>query len=64
MLWNTRTCRYPYRILKLPLDLSTLTPEELKEREKAKIAAKARVYVEEEGIEDDDWDQDRYKDLL
>lgn len=57
-------CRDPYRIVTLPLDLSTLTPEELEAREKAKLAARARVYMEEEGLEEDNWDQDRYKDLL
>lgn len=57
-------CRDQYRIMTLPLDLSTLTPEELEEREKAKLAARSRVYVEEEGLEEDNWDQDRYSDLL
>ncbi len=47
----------------LPLDLSTLTPEQLAERERVKQAAKIRVYVEEE-IEDDEWDQQHYKNLL
>ena len=47
----------------MPLDLSTLTPEELERRRKAKLAAMARVYVEEEGIEEDHWDQDAYRDL-
>lgn len=48
----------------LPLDLNTLSAEELEAREKAKLAARSRVYVEEEGLEEDNWDQDRYKDLL
>ena len=56
--------RYPYRIMTLPLDLSTLTPEELERRDRAKLAAKKRVYVEEEGLEEEDWDQDRYRDLF
>lgn len=56
-------CRHPYRILTLPLDLSTLTPEELEAREKAKLAARSRVYVEEEGLEEDNWDEDRYRNL-
>ena len=48
----------------LPLDLSTLTPEELAEKTKVKVAAQARVYVEEELDEDEAWSQDRYRDLL
>ena len=56
--------RYPYRIMALPLDLSTLTPEELEQRNRARLAAKKRVYVEEEGLEEEEWDQDRYRDLL
>ncbi|XP_064386484.1 large ribosomal subunit protein mL55-like [Halichondria panicea] len=55
--------RYPHRMVTLPLDLSTLTPEQLAERERVKQAAKIRVYVEEE-IEDDEWDQQHYKNLL
>ena len=47
----------------MPLDLSTLTPEELEARRRAKLAAMARVYVEEEGLEEDSWDQDEYRDL-
>ncbi len=41
-----------------------MTPEELEQRERAKVAARKRVYVEEEGIEEEEWDQDRYRDLL
>lgn len=48
----------------LPLDLSTLTPEELEQRNRARLAAKKRVYVEEEGLEEEEWDQDRYRDLV
>ncbi len=47
----------------LPLDLSTLTAEQLAERERARQAAKTRVYVEEE-IEDNEWDQQQYRELL
>ncbi len=47
----------------MPLDLKTLTPEELAERRRAKLAAMARVYVEEEGVEEDAWNQDEYRDL-
>lgn len=54
--------RYPHQIITLPLDLSTLTPEQLAEREKAKAAGKARVYVEEKL--EDDWDQRQYTDLI
>jgi hypothetical protein len=46
------------------LDLSTLSPEELESRARKKLAAKKRVYKEEEGLEDEDWDQDQYRDLL
>jgi hypothetical protein len=45
------------------LDLSILTPQQLADREKAKQAATSRVYVEED-IDDDEWEQDRYKHLL
>ena len=58
------SCRYPHRIITLPLDLSTLSAEELERRERAKLAAKKRVYTEEEGLEEDKWDQDAYRDLL
>ena len=47
----------------LPLDLATLSAEELEARRRAKLAAMARVYVEEEGVEEDAWDQDEYRDL-
>ena len=57
------TCRFPHKIITLPLDLSTLSPEQLAEREKIKQAAKSRVYVEEEDLEDT-WEQDRYKHLI
>lgn len=57
-------CRYPYRIITLPLDLSTLSAEELEQRERARLAAKKRVYVEEEGLDEEEWDQDRYRDLV
>lgn len=56
--------RYPYRIATLPLDLSTLTPEERAERDKAKQLKAARLYVEEEGLDEDgEWSQDKYRDL-
>ena len=55
--------RFPHKIITLPLDLSTLTPQQLADREKAKQAAISRVYVEED-IDDDEWEQDRYKHLL
>ena len=58
--------RYPHQILTLPLDPSTLSPEEREERERARQRAreKQRVYVEEEGIEEDTWDQSQYKHLI
>ena len=55
--------RFPHKIITLPLDLSTLTPQQLADREKEKQAATSRVYVEED-IDDDEWEQDRYKHLL
>ena len=58
-------CRTPHRIVTLPLDLSTLTPEQLAERERVRQAAKARVYVEEEFEEEEEgWSHDQYRDLL
>ena len=56
------THRFPHKIVNLPLDLSTLSPEQLAEREKVKQAAKSRVYVEEDL--EDTWEQDRYKHLI
>ena len=49
-------------MITLPLDLNTLTPEQLAERERIKQAAKTRVYVEEEL--EDEWNQEQYRDLL
>lgn len=48
----------------LPLDLSKLSAEELEKRARTKLAAKKRVYVEEEGLAEEEWDQDQYRDLL
>ena len=49
----------------LPLDPSTLSEEEQLERERARRAAKERVYVEEEAdLEEDSWDQSHYRDLI
>lgn len=56
--------RTPHRIVTLPLDLSTLTPEQLAERERVRQAAKARVYVEEEFEEEEEWSHDQYRNLL
>ncbi|CAI8052451.1 39S ribosomal protein L55, mitochondrial, partial [Geodia barretti] len=62
---STYTMRHrtPLRILALPLDPATLTPEEREERERARRAARERVYVEED-VEEDDWDQDHYRRLI
>ncbi len=50
----------------MPLDLSTLTDEERALREKMKVLSQSRVYVEEEGFDDEgeEFTQDRYSDLL
>ena len=65
ILSYSHTSRSPLQILPLPLDPSTLTPEEREERERARRAAKERVYVEEEvDLEEDSWDQSQYRDLI
>ena len=57
--------RYPFRIVTLPLELSTLTAEELAQKAQTKVASQACVYVEEEGLdEDEEWSQGKYRDLL
>jgi len=48
----------------MPLDLSTLSQEERELRERKKVTARAKKYVEEEGLDEDDFSQDRYKDML
>ena len=60
----THTCRYPHKLISLPLDPSTLTKEERLRRQRKREATKARVYVEEEWEEDDTWDQEQYRDLI
>ena len=48
----------------MPLDLNTLSQEERELRERKKLTSRAKQYVEEEGLEEDNFSQDRYKDLL
>ena len=59
----TTHCRYPHHILTLPLDPASLTEEERLLRQQKRDAAKARVYVEEE-MEEEEWDQSAYRDLI
>ena len=57
--------RYPFGIVTFPIDLSTLTAEELAQKAQTKVASQARVYIEEEGLdEDEEWSQAKYWDLL
>lgn len=56
--------RSPLQILPLPLDPSTLSEEEQRERERVRRAAKERVYVDEEEDAEDSWDQSQYRQLI
>ena len=56
--------RSPLQILTLPLDPSTLSEEERRERERLRLAAKERVYIDEEEDTEDSWDQSQYRELI
>ena len=62
---------FPYEIIKMPLDLSVMTEEqkqllqEQKEKEEAERAAALKASYElEEDVDDDEWDQSKYRELL
>ena len=62
---------FPYEIIKMPLDLDVMTEEqkELLEKQKEKeeaerVAALKASYELEEELDEDEWDQSKYRELL
>ena len=62
---------FPYEIVKMPLDLDMMTEEQKellkkqKEQEEAdRVAALKASYELEEDLDEDEWDQSEYRELL
>lgn len=62
---------FPYKIMKMPLDLSMMTEEQKgllekrKEEEDAEKAAALKASYElEEDLDEDEWDQSKYRELI
>ena len=62
---------FPYEIIKMPLDLNLMTEEQKhllkqqKEKEELeRVAALKASYELEEDVDDDDWDQSKYRELI
>ena len=62
---------FPYEIVKMPLDLNVMTEEQKellkkqKDKEEAeRVAALKASYELEEDVDEDDWDQSKYRELI
>lgn len=62
---------FPYEIMKMPLDLSVMSEEQKellrqqKDKEDAERAAALKASYElEEDLDEDEWDQSKYRELI